>query len=174
MNMALKGVNIATLWHFALALVIVMLSTPNVSLAKKTKIIGLKMNAIDHCWRWNPNWRSNRQQLATCSVGYAGKMTNNIGRGLTQYVVTDPSDNPINPKPGTLRYGTTMIKGKKWITFQRSMHIRLEKPLLISSFTTIDGWGANVPIAGNACLMIYKVFNSHFNFVLFKFSQLHR
>ena len=95
-------------------------------------------------------------------------------KGPHTIVVIDPSDNPINPKPGTLRYGTTMIKGKKWITFQRSMHIRLEKPLLISSFTTIDGWGANVPIAGNACLMIYKVFNSHFNFVLFKFSQLHR
>ena len=101
-------------------------------------------------------------------------MTNNIGRGLTQYVVTDPSDNPIHPKSGTLRYGTTMIKGKKWITFQRSMCIKLEKPLLISSFTTIDGRGANVHIAGNACLIIYKVFNSHFNFVLFKFSQLHR
>ncbi|XP_030947294.1 probable pectate lyase 9 [Quercus lobata] len=136
-----------------------MLSISNVSLAKKTKITGLKMNVIDHCWRWNPNWRRNRQQLATCSVGYAGKMTNNIGRGLTQYVVTEPSDNPINPKPGTLRYGTTMIKGKKWITFQRSMRIRLEKPLLISSFTTIDGRGVNIHIAGNACLMIYKQSN---------------
>ncbi|KAM4074910.1 hypothetical protein ACJW30_10G129900 [Castanea mollissima] len=117
------------------------------------------MNVIDHCWRWNPDWRRNRQQLATCSVGYVGKMTNNIGRGLTQYVVTEPSDNPINPKPGTLRYGTTMIKGKKWITFQRSMRIRLEKPLLISSFPTIDGRGVNVHIAGNACLMIYKQSN---------------
>ena len=172
--MALKGINIAILWHFALVLVIVLLYTPNVSLAKKTKITSLKMNAIDNCWRLNPDWWRNKHQLATCSMGYAGKMTNNIGRGLTQYVVIDPSDNPINPKPGTLRYGTTMIKGKKWITFQRSMHIRLEKPLLISSFTTIDGRGANVHIAGNACLIIYKVFNSHFNFVLFKFSQLHR
>ena len=161
MHMALKGINIAILWHFALALVIVMLSISNVSLAKITKIIGLKMNVIDHCWRWNLDWRRNRQQLATCSVGYAGKMTNNIGRGLTQYVVSEPSDNPINPKPGTLRYGTTMIEGKKWITFQRSMRIRLEKPLLISSFTTIDGWGFNVHIAGNACLMIYKVCNLH-------------
>ena len=172
--MALKGINIAILWHFSLVLVIVLLYTPNVSLAKKTKITSLKMNAIDNCWRLNPDWWRNKHQLATCSVGYAGKMTNNIGRGLTQYVVIDPSDNPINPKPGTLRYGTTMIKGKKWITFQRSMHIRLEKPLLISSFTTIDGRGANVHIARNACLIIYKVFNSHFNFVLFKFSQLHR
>ncbi|KAM4086812.1 hypothetical protein ACJW30_10G130000 [Castanea mollissima] len=157
--MALKGINIAILWHFALALVIVILSASNVSLAKKTKTTGLKMNVIDHHWRWNPDWRRNRQQLVTCSVGYVGKMTNNIGRGLTQYVVTEPSDNPINPKPGTLRYGTTMIKGKKWITFQRSMRIRLEKPLLISSFTTIDSRGVNVHIGGNACLMIYKQSN---------------
>ena len=83
MNMALKGINVAILWHFALPLVIVMLSISNVSLAKKTKITGLKMIAIDHCWRWNPDWRRNRQQLATCSAGYVGKMTNNIGRGLT-------------------------------------------------------------------------------------------
>jgi pectate lyase len=160
-NMALQCINIAILWRFALPLVIVMLFTPNVSLAKKTKITGLTMNVIDRCWRWNPDWRRNRPQLATCSVGYAGKMINNIGRDLIQYVVTDPSDNPINPKPGTLRYGTTMIKGKKWITFQKTMRIKLEKPLLISSFTAIDGRGADVQIAGNACLMIYKVRNLH-------------
>jgi pectate lyase len=161
MKMALQGINIANPWRFALVLVIVMLFTPNVSLAKKIKIKGLKMNVIDRCWRWNLDWRRNRLQLATCSVGYAGKMTNNIGRDLVQYVVTDPSDNPINPKPGTLRYGTSMITGKKWITFQRNMRIKLEKPLLISSFTTIDGRGADVDIAGNACLMIYKVCNIH-------------
>lgn len=159
MKMALQGINIANPWRFALVLVIVMLFTPNVSLAKKIKIKGLKMNVIDRCWRWNLDWRRNRLQLATCSVGYAGKMTNNIGRDLVQYVVTDPSDNPINPKPGTLRYGTSMITGKKWITFQRNMRIKLEKPLLISSFTTIDGRGADVDIAGNACLMIYKASN---------------
>ncbi|KAM3736022.1 hypothetical protein ACB098_10G131600 [Castanea mollissima] len=116
--------------------------------------------------RWNPDWRRNIQQLATCSTDYAGKMTNNIVRGLTQYVVTDPSDNPINPKPGTLRYGTTMIKGKKWITSQRSMRIKVEKPLLISSFTTIDGRGANVHIAGIACLMIYKISDQQNNIII--------
>ena len=56
MNMALKGINVVILCHFALALVIVMLSNPNVSLAKKTKITRMKMNVIDHCWRWNPDW----------------------------------------------------------------------------------------------------------------------
>ncbi|KAF5478268.1 hypothetical protein F2P56_004842 [Juglans regia] len=136
-----------------------MFFAPTASVAKKTKIDSLEMNVIDRCWRWNPDWRRNRPQLATCSVGYAGKMTNNIGKGLTRYVVTDPSDNPLKPKPGTLRYGVTMLRGKKWITFRRNMRIQLEKPLLIGSFTAIDGRGVEVHIAGKACLMIYKASN---------------
>ncbi|WCJ40943.1 Pectin lyase-like superfamily protein [Euphorbia peplus] len=114
------------------------------------------MNAIDRCWRKNPDWRRSRQQLATCSVGFTGKMTNNIGKNVLNYKVTNPTDDPINPKPGTLRYGATMIKGKVWITFQRNMNIKLQKPLLISSFTALDGRGAIVHITGNACLLIYK------------------
>ncbi|XP_028764002.1 putative pectate lyase 17 [Neltuma alba] len=120
---------------------------------------GLSMNVIDKCWRTNSQWRRHRPQLATCSVGYAGKMTNNIGKDLIHYKVTDPSDDPINPKPGTLRYGASMIQRKVWITFQRDMHIKLLRPLLISSFTTIDGRGVSVHIARNACLMIFKATN---------------
>ncbi|XP_027915591.1 pectate lyase 1-like [Vigna unguiculata] len=127
--------------------------------AKQSKINGLKMNVIDRCWRKNSEWRMHRYQLATCSVGYAGKMINNIGNDLIHYKVTDASDDPINPKPNTLRYGTSIIQGKVWITFQKDMQIKLEKPLLISSFTTIDGRGVNVHIANNACLMIFKATN---------------
>ncbi|XP_015579775.2 putative pectate lyase 2 [Ricinus communis] len=83
-------------------------------------------------------------------------MTNNIGKSVTPYKVTDPSDDPLNPKPGTLRYGATMIDGKVWITFKRNMNINLRKPLLISSFTTLDGRGVDVHISGNACLLVYK------------------
>ncbi|OVA10775.1 Pectate lyase/Amb allergen [Macleaya cordata] len=118
-----------------------------------------QMNVIDRCWRTNPNWRRNRQQLATCSVGFAGKMRNNIGRGVTHYKVTDPSDNPINPKIGTLRYGTTKLRGKVWITFQRNMQIKLLKPLLVSSFTSIDGRGVDVHIAGGGCFLLQGVTN---------------
>ncbi|KAM7279351.1 hypothetical protein ACFE04_006485 [Oxalis oulophora] len=117
---------------------------------------GQALNPIDKCWRTNAQWRRYRQQLATCSAGFAGKMTNNIGKDVTRYVVTDPSDDPLKPKPGTLRFGTTLIKGKKWITFKRSMNIQLHKPLLISSFTTIDGRGTNVHISNGACLIVYK------------------
>ncbi|MBA0611720.1 hypothetical protein Godav_012382 [Gossypium davidsonii] len=83
------------------------------------------MNVIDKCWRGNPFWKSQRQQLAKCSVGFAGKMINNIGKDVMKYKVTDPSDDPLSPKPGTLRYGTTMIKGKVWITFKNSMTITM-------------------------------------------------
>ncbi|KAM7269525.1 hypothetical protein ACFE04_025022 [Oxalis oulophora] len=117
---------------------------------------GQALNPIDKCWRTNTEWRRSRQQLATCSVGFAGKMTNNIGKDITRYFVTDPSDDPLKPKPGTLRYGATMVKGKKWITFKRSMHIKLDRPFLISSFTTIDGRGTNIHIANGACLIMYK------------------
>ncbi|XP_027915937.1 probable pectate lyase 16 [Vigna unguiculata] len=131
----------------------------HLSFAIPSKINGLKMNAIDRCWRPNSEWMRHRSQLATCSVGYAGKMINNIGSDLIYYKVTDSSDDPINPKPNTLRYGTSIIQGKVWITFQKNMIITLEKPLLISSFTTIDGRGVNVHIANNACLMIFKATN---------------
>ncbi|PKI77809.1 hypothetical protein CRG98_001773 [Punica granatum] len=83
-------------------------------------------------------------------------MTGNIGKGTVSYTVTDPGDDPLNPRPGTLRYGATMIKGKVWISFQRDMTIKLAKPLLIGSFTAIDGRGATVHIAGGACLTVLQ------------------
>ncbi|KAH6773436.1 Pectin lyase-like superfamily protein [Perilla frutescens var. hirtella] len=118
------------------------------------------MNVIDKCWRTNPDWRRNRRQLATCTVGFAGKMTNNIGRDVVNYKVTDSGDeDPLNPRPGTLRYAMTDLKGKVWITFKRSMSITLAKPLLVSSFTTIDGRGVNVHIENGGCLLLKKVTN---------------
>ncbi|OMO78227.1 Pectate lyase/Amb allergen [Corchorus olitorius] len=138
-------------WCFSLALfTAILLAIPSSGLAK------MNMNVIDKCWRRNPRWRHHRQQLATCSVGFTGKMTNNIGKGTIRYKVTDASDDPINPKPGTLRYGATMIKGKIWITFTKSMEITLQRPLLIGSFTAIDGRGANVHITGVGCLFIFE------------------
>ncbi|XP_077247190.1 putative pectate lyase 4 [Tasmannia lanceolata] len=140
--------------HLAFSLLLVLLC--NTGLATRTRRSS-GMNVIDRCWRRSPNWARNRQQLATCSVGFAGKMTNNMGRGVRHYTVTDPSDDPIKPRQGTLRYGATLIRGKVWITFRRDMQIKLKKPLLVSSFTAIDGRGANVHIARGACLMLYRV-----------------
>ncbi|XP_034215723.1 probable pectate lyase 4 isoform X1 [Prunus dulcis] len=146
-------------WRWGVAQHLMPFFVPNPSFAKKTKVDGLKLNVIDGCWRWNSDWRRNRQELVLCSVGFSGKMSNNIGRDIVYYQVMDPSDNALDPKPETLRYGATIIRGKKWITFQRDMRIRLEKPLLISSFTAIDGRGPSVRIAGNACLVVFKASN---------------
>lgn len=145
------------LYHLSLVIYILtftILLNKNTSLAHQTIT---EMNVIDKCWRWNPHWRNDRQQLALCSVGFAGKMINNTGHDLVYYEVIDSSDDPLNPKPGTLRYGATIIKGKVWITFQSDMRIYLQKPILISSFTVIDGRGASVHVIGPACLIIYKV-----------------
>ncbi|XP_047961226.1 probable pectate lyase 9 [Salvia hispanica] len=117
------------------------------------------MNVIDKCWRTNPDWRRNRQQLATCAVGFAGQMFNNIGDDVINYKVTDPSDDPLSPRPGTLRHAMTSITGKIWITFKRHMNITLSKPLLVSSLTTIDARGANVHIANGGCLLIKQANN---------------
>ncbi|KAF5201492.1 Pectate lyase [Thalictrum thalictroides] len=86
-------------------------------------------------------------------------MTKNIGKSLIHYKVTDPSDDPMNPRFGTLRYGATKLGGKVWITFQRDMHIKLQRKLMVSSFTTIDGRGANVHIADGAGFFLDQVHN---------------
>ncbi|KAJ3675739.1 hypothetical protein LUZ60_004781 [Juncus effusus] len=52
------------------------------------------MNVIDKCWCNQPNWETNRQRQAGCSVGFAGKMNGNRGKDVKLYTVTDPSDDP--------------------------------------------------------------------------------
>jgi pectate lyase len=84
-------------------------------------------------------------------------MINNVGGGVINYKVTDPSDDPLNPRAGTLRYAMTNLNGKVWITFKRNMKIKLAKPLLVNSFTTIDGRGVDVHIANGACLLLQRV-----------------
>lgn len=138
--------------HFAIALSVALVLLPILTLATQ-------LNVIDNCWRSNSNWRNNRQRLATCSVGFVGKMIDNVGEDMIYYTVTSFNDDPLNPKPGTLRYGATLISQKVWITFQRDMYIKLRKPLLISSFTTIDARGSRIHISGIGCLLIYEVIN---------------
>ncbi|XVF53475.1 hypothetical protein PTKIN_Ptkin05aG0102100 [Pterospermum kingtungense] len=86
-------------------------------------------------------------------------MTNSIGKGIVLYKVIDPSDDPLNSKPMTLHHGATMVKGKIWITFKRNINITLQRPLLISSFTVIDGRGVDVHITGTGCLLVYQATN---------------
>lgn len=113
-----------------------------------------RMNTIDSCWRSDPNWAKNRQALADCAVGFGSDATG--GKCGPIYVVTSPSDDPVNPKPGTLRYGVIQTK-PLWIVFTRDMVIRLKNELIMNSFKTIDGRGAKVEIAYGPCITIQNV-----------------
>ncbi|KAL3627447.1 hypothetical protein CASFOL_028810 [Castilleja foliolosa] len=133
-----------------LSLILVSLSTIS-SDPYYNKII---MNPIDTCWRAKSNWATNRRALADCAVGF-GKNAIGGKYGAT-YVVTDPSDNPSSPKPGTLRYGVVQSK-PLWIIFAKSMVIKLNNELMINSYKTIDGRGVKVEIAYGPCITIQRV-----------------
>ncbi|KAK4765026.1 hypothetical protein SAY86_026116 [Trapa natans] len=114
-------------------------------------------NPIDDCWRCDPDWSSNRQHLADCAIGFGASADG--GKGGRYYVVTDSSDSdPANPNPGTLRHAVVQTE-PLWITFASSMAIKLRHELIIGSFKTIDGRGADVHITGNGCITLQFVTN---------------
>lgn len=109
-------------------------------------------NPIDDCWRCDPNWEKHRQRLADCAIGFGKNAVG--GRDGKIYVVTNSgNDDPVNPKPGTLRYGVIQDE-PLWIIFARDMVIRLKQELIMNSFKTIDGRGANVHIAGELYICV--------------------
>lgn len=114
-------------------------------------------NPIDDCWRCDPSWQKNRKRLADCGIGFGRNAIG--GRDGRFYVVTDPGDDdPVNPKPGTLRHAVIQDK-PLWIVFKRDMVIQLKQELIMNSFKTIDGRGVNVHIANGACITIQFVTN---------------
>ncbi|CAH9114335.1 unnamed protein product [Cuscuta epithymum] len=117
----------------------------------------LATNPMDRCWRCDRNWAANRKRLADCAMGFA-KGTSG-GKAGSYYVVTDPSDNDVvEPKPGTLRHAVIQ-KRPLWITFARSMTIKLARELIMQSDKTIDGRGVSVHIAGGAGITVQFVRN---------------
>ncbi|PKA66100.1 putative pectate lyase 22 [Apostasia shenzhenica] len=114
-------------------------------------------NPIDDCWRCDPNWENNRQRLADCAIGFGRNALG--GKGGATYVVTDAGDeDPVNPKPGTLRYGAIQNE-PLWIIFERDMVVRLKEELILNSRKTLDGRGAEVHIAGGPCITVQYVSN---------------
>ncbi|KAK1267151.1 putative pectate lyase 22 [Acorus gramineus] len=114
-------------------------------------------NPIDDCWRCDPDWANNRQRLADCAIGFGKNALG--GKGGKIYVVTDPgNDDPVTPKPGTLRYAVIQDE-PLWITFQRDMVIKLKEELIMNSRKTLDGRGASVHIAGGPCITVQYVTN---------------
>ncbi|CAN6452861.1 unnamed protein product [Victoria cruziana] len=87
------------------------------------------------------------RKLPRCAVGFASSVTG--GAAGPYLTVTDPSDDPLNPKPGTLRHAIEAAgksPGGGWIRFDRAMTVVLEEKLWIGSNTTIDGRHENVTI----------------------------
>ncbi|VAH40061.1 unnamed protein product [Triticum turgidum subsp. durum] len=114
-------------------------------------------NPIDDCWRCDSDWHNNRQRLADCGIGFGRNAIG--GRDGKIYVVTDAGDDdPVNPKKGTLRHAVIQDE-PLWIVFKRDMVITLSQELIMNSFKTIDGRGANVHIANGACITIQYVTN---------------
>jgi pectate lyase len=114
-------------------------------------------NPIDDCWRCEPNWENNRQKLADCAIGFGKDAIG--GKNGKIYIVTDSGDDdPVNPMPGTLRYGAIQDE-PLWIIFKRDMVITLKQELLVNSYKTIDGRGASVHIANGGCITIHYVNN---------------
>ncbi|KAK8947977.1 putative pectate lyase 12 [Platanthera guangdongensis] len=115
-------------------------------------------NPIDDCWRCSSTaWRDDRQRLADCAIGFGRDAYG--GKGGRIYVITDSSDNDaVNPTQGTLRHAAIQ-DDPLWIVFAADMTIRLSEELLVNSFKTLDGRGANVHISGGACITLQYVSN---------------
>jgi pectate lyase len=111
-------------------------------------------NPIDDCWRCDPNWRSHRQALANCAIGFGRNAIG--GKNGKIYVVTSNGDNAQNPPFGTLRYGVTRTE-PLWIIFAQSMTIQLDAELVMTSFKTIDGRGATVHIVGGSQITVKQI-----------------
>ncbi|KAL0012302.1 hypothetical protein SO802_007410 [Lithocarpus litseifolius] len=111
-------------------------------------------NVIDACWRTKSNWASNRGAFADCAVGYGKDAIG--GKYGAIYVVTTAEDDPVNPKPGTLRYGAIQTQ-PLWIIFAKHMVITLKNELIMNSYKTIDGRGAKVEIAYGPCITVQGV-----------------
>ncbi|KAJ6431048.1 hypothetical protein OIU84_018532 [Salix udensis] len=101
---------------------------------------------------------ASRRNLAVLSCG-TGNPIDDCWRDGKIYVVTNSgNDDPVNPKPGTLRHAVIQDE-PLWIIFASDMVIKLKEELIMNSFKTIDGRGANVHIAGGPCITIQYVTN---------------
>ncbi|XP_077222811.1 putative pectate lyase 22 isoform X2 [Tasmannia lanceolata] len=114
-------------------------------------------NPIDDCWRCDPDWVTNRKILADCPIGFGRNAIG--GRDGEFYIVTESGDDdPVSPKPGTLRYGVIQEE-PLWIIFDNDMVINLKEELIMNSYKTIDGRGADIHIAYGPCITIQNVTN---------------
>eukprot|EP00897_Mesotaenium_endlicherianum_P009456 jgi/Mesen1/8539/ME000484S07925 len=138
-----------------------VLPTPSVNTVEPAADLPLPVasgssgNPIDECWRGG-DWKSDRQKLADCALGYGVGALG--GKGGAVYTVTSTDDDPINPAPGTLRWGVVQ-ETPLWIIFDHDMTFDLKAELIVTSFKTIDGRGANILFKDSACITLQEVTN---------------
>ncbi|KAF3793058.1 putative pectate lyase 21 [Nymphaea thermarum] len=99
------------------------------------------------------------RKLPRCAVGFASSVTG--GAAGPYFTVTDPRDDPLSPRPGTLRHAIEAAgksPGGGWIRFGRGMTVVLEDRVWIGSNTTIDGRQTNVTIVHKG-LVLYGLEN---------------
>lgn len=113
-------------------------------------------NPIDNCWRKDVHWAQNRRKLADCALGFGSAAYG--GKRGEIYTVTTANDDPTTPLPGSLRYGVTRNR-PLWIVFAKGMNIKLQMPLLVTDYKTIDGRGANIHISNGPCIRLVNVSN---------------
>ncbi|KAL3821124.1 hypothetical protein ACJIZ3_007029 [Penstemon smallii] len=113
-------------------------------------------NAIDDCWRCDPDWETNRKMLADCAIGFGRNAVG--GRDGEFYVITTEDDDPVNPTQGMLRHAVIQNE-PLWIIFDRDMNFKLKEELLMNSYKTIDGRGFNIEISSGPCITMQNVTN---------------
>ncbi|XP_031500927.1 putative pectate lyase 21 [Nymphaea colorata] len=94
------------------------------------------------------------KKLVQCSFGFAGGVTG--GAAGPTITVSDPSDDPKNPRVGTLRHAVNIASSNQnggWIIFDKDMEIRLSDYLRVGNNTAIDGRGVKVKITNSAILL---------------------
>ncbi|KAL2945575.1 putative pectate lyase 4 [Bienertia sinuspersici] len=113
---------------YLLFLSLLLAINPKSGLGKKS---GLSMlNSIDACWRKNPNWMDKREELAKCSAGLQEKWLTISGKDVTNYVVTDPSDNAITLSRELLGMESPSVPGKYGSLSRMTWKSSLKKLLL--------------------------------------------
>ncbi|GJP31665.1 hypothetical protein CLOM_g14723 [Closterium sp. NIES-68] len=102
--------------------------------------------------------------LHRCAMGYAATagVVGGGRPGAARYVVTTADDAVEGAPEGSLRWGLANLGGGSggggkgqglYVTFNRSMTIRLKSRLFLASHTTIDGRGVRVRLLGNGLVL---------------------
>ncbi|GAB2289607.1 hypothetical protein Dimus_023916 [Dionaea muscipula] len=113
-------------------------------------------NPIDQCWRCRKDWAANRMRLADCVLAWCQdhlrrRMVNTMS-SMTRRTLACRTQN---------RHTTTCSHpaGSPLIIFSKSMVIRLNQELIMTSDKTIDGRGVEVHIQGGAGFTLQFVKN---------------